>query len=1051
MKQLLLAALSVLGLASVASAVEDTNDNGLSDVWERHFNFGNLFPGTFDPQADSDGDGWSNAQEAAAGTNPFDANPPNGIIRPKIVQVPAVLGASDENGIPVVITPEAVTVTWPTIVGKKYILLFSPDLTEESWIPVGDPFVGSGNIVTYGFEVNGSDKRFWRVAADDTDTDSDGLTDAEEYLLNVDDDHDGVPDEWERRISSILLADYGIIAPTDPAQFDVNADYGGINTSAGLVYQSLAGNFDLATTEIVATPFLEGSIKSIQINKAGFCDFPQLFPPPVWLETGPVVNYYKTLRTDFLWNKKSEAPLTSHAFAWTEEQGHRIKNETYAWDSTLGWVSTSEMIAQNWTADTWQWAADYVEPDDPSQREWYMSFYGHFDAGDFGENVNVSGDDPPALPDNSVVGQWTSTTPTKRIGSGADHSTGTQATMPVPGVGYSPTYKMSETFSITAELSDPYTTGNLIADAQTALGAASPFSQPPVSWRNLVENESKISLMGGQYRLGWTLPSTLPIYPGNTQIKAVFVWQVVTDPEVPPTPSAGSGRMIAWKHERVNATPGTLAQTQWHDLPPPVKDGTSWIRPVSARGSITLPGAILVNNDDDDGNGQADSKQTSHTLGTENDLIALNFEATAPGADEKSMIYRLEATGAGKVRLWEAFPNQQPQLVGLPYKLQTRDYAGGAGPRPTYYIEATNAGSMSLKLHAEVLGQKLALVATAEFQSLDISIGFAANMKGVIGDIVPSYLANSKAVHFVTTKSTTSTDAVVLTASGISPEAITPQGPKQLVEWVGAVPTAGAPYNGSVPRTSTGKYPVAIRLIATGQTTAATNVWVTWADLSPQDSTPLIRTPEDIINPTTGLIIGITFRGKISWRYVCQPDSMFDLNQDVPNFNLAPSVPAPGNHPWTGNALAPGASISYDASRQVRVIYKSNDSNVQQFLHVGTPDIMAYPSDPIEGNDDPDMVGETIPYLPQGTTAIMRDGDQPFVSLDHATGNGNPNATIFGLAQFKQFARIQIGSRWYKCSADELSEVTFKLKRDNGKWIDNGSIFVTGNSQFPPP
>lgn len=578
----------------------------------------------------------------------------------------------------------------------------------------------------------------------------------------------------------------------------------------------------------------------------------------------------------------------------------------------------------------------------------------------------------------------------------------------------------------------------MIADAGTALAAAASITLSPVSYRNLVENESKISLCGGKYRLGWTIPATVPVHPGNSQVKAVFLWQEVTDSEA----AAGPVRMIKWKHELVNTTPGTLALTQWHNLPPPDKDGASWIRSVSPHGSITLPGAILVNNDDDDANGQEDRTQASLLLGTENDLIPVNFEATAPGADEQAMIYRLEAIGAGKVRLWEAFPNQQPQLVALPYKLQIRDYTGGAGPRPTYYIEATQAGSVSLQLYAEVLGRKLALVATAEFKSLEILIELAANMKGVIGDIVPSNLPNSKAVHFVTTKSATPTDAVILTASGISGDEAAPQHANQLVEWVGAVPVSENPATAGIPRSATGKYPVSIRLLGTSQMTAATNVWVTWADLELQDNTPKMQ-------PSIDDGIEFKLKAQISYRYTCHPNAMFDLSQDVPNFNLPPNPAPGGNHPWTGNPLAAGAAIQYDATRQVRAVLKSSDSGLLNAQHAVVPDIPDYPTDISEGNDDPNMNLELMPYAgPVGIQAIMRDTDDPRYTLSH--GDGLADATFLLQAQFRQYARVQIAGKWYQCSDLNLSDLKFKFRKTAGLWTDDNSSFVTGNGPFTP-
>jgi len=164
-------------------AILDNNTNGLSDIWEKAQNNGHLFSETFDPETDSDSDGWNNAQEAAAGTDPFDPNPPDGLIRPTTEHVPAVIG--EENGIPVVITPEAIKIIWSSLAGKQYTLLFSPDLTQGSWLPVEDPFIANGGEVTYNFEINDADKCFWRVAVTDVDTDGDGLTDYEEYQFGT--------------------------------------------------------------------------------------------------------------------------------------------------------------------------------------------------------------------------------------------------------------------------------------------------------------------------------------------------------------------------------------------------------------------------------------------------------------------------------------------------------------------------------------------------------------------------------------------------------------------------------------------------------------------------------------------------------------------------------------------------------------------------------------------------------------------------------------------------------------------------------------------------
>jgi len=208
-RSLSLAALLFALCAFPASAILDTNSNGLSDLWERMYNEEELFLTTDFPyglQDDLDGDGWTNAQEAAAGTNPFDPNPPDGLLRPDIVHIPAVWIDTDFDEIPDTIsTPEAITITWPQIPGKFYTLLFSPDLVD--WLPVGEAFIGSETEQVYNFplsQVEGQppppDKQFWRIKIEDVDSDGDGLTDAEEDELGTDPDSpqtvSGYPDMW---------------------------------------------------------------------------------------------------------------------------------------------------------------------------------------------------------------------------------------------------------------------------------------------------------------------------------------------------------------------------------------------------------------------------------------------------------------------------------------------------------------------------------------------------------------------------------------------------------------------------------------------------------------------------------------------------------------------------------------------------------------------------------------------------------------------------------------------------------------------------------------
>ena len=172
--------------SQLSHAILDTNNNGLSDLWEKVYNNNQLFPNTFTPQGDPDGDGWNNLLEATAGTDPNSGLPPNGFLQPKLVHTPTTYGPLDDDGNPTTTTPESFTVTWTPLIGKKYLLQYSPNLSTLSWLPIGTPFIGNGTEVNYYLFSDGSEKLFWRVSISDVDSDADGLNNYEENLAATD-------------------------------------------------------------------------------------------------------------------------------------------------------------------------------------------------------------------------------------------------------------------------------------------------------------------------------------------------------------------------------------------------------------------------------------------------------------------------------------------------------------------------------------------------------------------------------------------------------------------------------------------------------------------------------------------------------------------------------------------------------------------------------------------------------------------------------------------------------------------------------------------------
>lgn len=196
----------LLGTWLSATAQLDTNDNGMSDVWERHFNNGQLFGPGFLPADDADGDGQSNLMEAISGTDPLAFDPPEGHFVQTIRHVPATWFQDPEEEEPTLYSPEVFEVEWHGVAGKKYVLYFSTDLAPQSWVMVGQPietyFEGSIYFGFFPSEIEGDipEKLFWRVEASDIDSDGDSLTDYEERLLGTNPYYPetlpGIPDAW---------------------------------------------------------------------------------------------------------------------------------------------------------------------------------------------------------------------------------------------------------------------------------------------------------------------------------------------------------------------------------------------------------------------------------------------------------------------------------------------------------------------------------------------------------------------------------------------------------------------------------------------------------------------------------------------------------------------------------------------------------------------------------------------------------------------------------------------------------------------------------------
>jgi hypothetical protein len=200
--------LILLATSHECPAIIDSNQNGLSDIWEKQFNGDSLFDPNHlghAPEADPDKDGWNNIAEATAGTNPFLPNTPQGITRLNI-------SSTSARGF--------FKIDCPSIIGKSYQIQGSYDFL--TWHEITEPILSHQNSLTCFSGVSTLDgepaqRYFWRTKITDLDSDNDGLTNAEEHSLETnphhhDTDNDGISDKNE------------LLRSLDPLNPDSDAD-----------------------------------------------------------------------------------------------------------------------------------------------------------------------------------------------------------------------------------------------------------------------------------------------------------------------------------------------------------------------------------------------------------------------------------------------------------------------------------------------------------------------------------------------------------------------------------------------------------------------------------------------------------------------------------------------------------------------------------------------------------------------------------------------------------------------------------------------------------
>lgn len=140
------------GFVEIRAKETDYNFDGLDDSFQRSF----FAPFTSDdaaPSADPDSDGFTNAEEADAGTDPTEFNE---TLAPPITVSPFPI-------LSVVLSAAGATVTIDSTEGARYQLYTRADVGSGGWTAIGNPVTGTGTPLTITDSTATDDIRFYEV------------------------------------------------------------------------------------------------------------------------------------------------------------------------------------------------------------------------------------------------------------------------------------------------------------------------------------------------------------------------------------------------------------------------------------------------------------------------------------------------------------------------------------------------------------------------------------------------------------------------------------------------------------------------------------------------------------------------------------------------------------------------------------------------------------------------------------------------------------------------------------------------------------------------
>jgi PKD repeat protein len=226
--------------------------------------------------------------------------------------------------------------------------------------------------------------------------------------------------------------------------------------------------------------------------------------------------------------------------------------------------------------------------------------------------------------------------------------------------------------------------------------------------------------------------------------------------------------------------------------------------------------------------------------------------------------------------------------------------------------------------------------------------------------------------------------------------------------------------------------------------------WVIWATCSKVDQVPIELDHYVVVQLKK--VNGLVISGGYKFEFAVQPTSVVDKHADIPNLAGIKTVDVPGGdrvHILSGELLRNGAQRKWDVSRQARVkvlnpqLYDKDQllasANPKATLWKNQPKAIdvpeTYPGDeegPL-GNDD---TGVEAPHDPYASGGKLNSSDKPTSFMVDSVGqNGDSFELRF---QYREFVRIELGRKWYRCSDFKLWRAHHRFSKKANAWIGTG-------------